>query len=107
MPTYAEELFADRDRTQRALRGLIYEQMAVIERLEEELRVAVERLDRTVLKLVYVSEVFGRGSNDTAVVQRDAEDFNTPVVELRQKLERQRRLMEAYVAKLEALEAAP
>ena len=101
MPSHAELLASDPGRLRRGLEGLIAEEAAAIRRLEESLVSATGVLDRLVLKLVLYSESFGRGAADTALVQRAAEDANTTVIELTNKLEKERRVMAVYQQRLQ------
>ncbi len=77
----------------------------MVRRVQQDLAAGQERLDRAVLKLLLFSQQFGRGSSEVATVQREAEEANTPVVELTKKLERQLAILELYRAKLAAVDA--
>jgi hypothetical protein len=101
MPSYVEELAADSLRLRIGLEGLIAQESKAIARLEHDLAVATGVLDKLVLKLVLFSETFGRMATDTTLVQRDAEDANTTVIELTNKLEKERRVLSAYQKRLE------
>lgn len=105
MASYAEELTADRERLRRALSGLIQEQESTVRRIRDDLSVVRARLDRAVLKLVLFSQRFGRGSTDTTLVQREAEDLNTPLIELTKKLEREIGVLEMYRQRLAQVES--
>lgn len=105
MPSYLEDLNADPARYRVALEGLIAEQVEVVTRMESDLRVRQSVLDRAVLRLVFIGQTFGRATTEATVAQREAEEFNTPVIELSRKLERQRILLQAYRNQLSALDA--
>lgn len=103
MASYAEELIADPPRLRAGLEALIAEQGAVLRRLKEEVPIARGILDRVVLRLVLYGQHFGRGASETTLVQREAEDANTRLTVLQQKLEKQEGVLRMYEAKLAEL----
>ena len=105
MATLSEELLGNRERLREALTGLVREQESVVQRLTGELAERQAKLDRTIVKLMLFVQQFGRGATDTVLVQRDAEDTNTPVVETTQRLERHTKVLELFRQKLADVEA--
>ncbi len=105
MPTHLEELAADRDRLRRALSGLTAEQEAVVRRLEEDLALARNRMDRVVLRLLLMGRQYGHGSADATLARREAEEANTEMIDTTKKLERQQMTLEYFRKRLSEVEA--
>jgi uncharacterized coiled-coil protein SlyX len=107
MPSYIEDLEADPVRLRRAYEGLVREQDAIVARLAADLAQAAEVVDRVVLRLHIYTNQFGRGAPDTVAAQREAEDSNTLMVELRRKLDRQQSVLNLYRSRLRDLDGGP
>lgn len=95
MPSYAEDLAADRPRLLRAWDSLLEEQERVLDRLREELTQARDRTDRSVLKLLLLTDLFGGGSAEATTAQREAEAANTVMIELSRRAERAEQVLAA------------